>query len=273
MPQNHHPHRDDGLESVANEMTGDCPFWGWVDWGRGAMSAGPLAPPEEAWAMARAPKRPSAQSADNGLAVADKAIGAFLSQTMRHEGDPWVGAACHTETAGPIVSLFKHTSTPRPPVLHSVGLRFLYRALNGHPFFPLRAASGRCVLSAAAARTRCGVVSALAEPSSWGAGGCAGCFGGRFTVVAAHSPPHSGRPPPASPRCHVREAQFLHHIAPPPNRRLWQWGWGWEVGWGEVGPKRPMPTAVPPPPHPRQGAQPMPSHCPPNGKCQPQWHL
>ena len=27
--------------------------------------------------------------------------------------------------------------------------------------------------------------------------------------------------------------------------------------------------ALPPP----QGAQPMPSHCPPDGKCQPQWHL
>ena len=26
------------------------------------------------------------------------------------------------------------------------------------------------------------------------------------------------------------------------------------------------------PPPPLQGAQPMPSHCPPDGKCQPQWH-
>ena len=26
-------------------------------------------------------------------------------------------------------------------------------------------------------------------------------------------------------------------------------------------------------PPPLQGAQPMPSHCPPNAKCQPQWHL
>ena len=29
----------------------------------------------------------------------------------------------------------------------------------------------------------------------------------------------------------------------------------------------------PRPPPPLQGAQPMPSHCPPDAKCQPQWHL
>ena len=28
-----------------------------------------------------------------------------------------------------------------------------------------------------------------------------------------------------------------------------------------------------PPPPPLQGAQPMPSHCPPDANCQPQWHL
>ena len=33
------------------------------------------------------------------------------------------------------------------------------------------------------------------------------------------------------------------------------------------------PSPPPPPPAPLQGAQPMPSHCPPDGKCQPQWHL
>ena len=27
------------------------------------------------------------------------------------------------------------------------------------------------------------------------------------------------------------------------------------------------------PPPPLEGAQPMPSHCPPDAKCQPQWHL
>ena len=30
--------------------------------------------------------------------------------------------------------------------------------------------------------------------------GCAGCCGGRLTALAAHAPPPSGRPPPASPR-------------------------------------------------------------------------
>ena len=28
-----------------------------------------------------------------------------------------------------------------------------------------------------------------------------------------------------------------------------------------------------PPPPPLQGAQPMPSHCPPDAKCEPHWHL
>ena len=35
----------------------------------------------------------------------------------------------------------------------------------------------------------------------------AGCCGGRLTVVAAHTPPSSGRPKPASLRFRVREAQ------------------------------------------------------------------
>ena len=43
------------------------------------------------------------------------------------------------------------------------------------------------------------------------------CF--RVSVFAAHPPPHPGRPP-ASPRCHVRDAQLLHLCAwctcPPP---------------------------------------------------------
>ena len=44
------------------------------------------------------------------------------------------------------------------------------RPLDSHPFFPSRAASGRCFLSAAAAGAPAGVVSAFAEPSSWRAG-------------------------------------------------------------------------------------------------------
>ena len=100
------------------------------------------------------------------------------------------------------------------PVSHSVGLLLLYGALDSHPFVPPHVASGRCVLSAAAAGAPAGVVSAFAEPSGWCAGavldvagcavcasaapnswrigGCAGCCGGRLTGFAAHAPP----PPP-----------------------------------------------------------------------------
>ena len=34
-----------------------------------------------------------------------------------------------------------------PPGVTSVGWRFLYGALDSHPFFPSHVASGRCVLS------------------------------------------------------------------------------------------------------------------------------
>ena len=104
-----------------------------------------------------------------------------------------------------------------------------YGALDSHPSFPSHVASGRCVLSAAAAGAPAGVVSAFAEPSSWCAGavlnvawcavcasaapsrwctgGCAGCCRGRLTVFAVPTPPSSGRPQPASLRFRVREAQ------------------------------------------------------------------
>ena len=103
------------------------------------------------------------------------------------------------------------------------------RGLDGHPFFPSHVASGRCVLSAAAAGALAGVISAFAEPRRWCAGavlnvagavcasavpssyrigGCAGCCGGCLTVFATHTPPPPcGRPPPASPRFRVHEAQ------------------------------------------------------------------
>ena len=79
-------------------------------------------------------------------------------------------------------------------------------ALDSHPFSPSHVASGRCVLSAAAAGALAGVVSAFAGPSrwcagavldvagcavcasvapnSWRIGGCAGCCGGRLTDFA-----------------------------------------------------------------------------------------
>ena len=53
------------------------------------------------------------------------------------------------------------------PGMWSVGLLFLHGALDSHPFFPSHAAVGRCVLTAAAAHVPAGVVSTLAEPSSW----------------------------------------------------------------------------------------------------------
>ena len=95
---------------------------------------------------------------------------------------------------------------------------------------PSHVASGRCVLSAAAAGALAGVVSAFAEPSgrcdgavpdvagcavcapaapsSWRIGGCVGCCASRFTVFAVPTPPSSGRPqraalrppPPPPPR-------------------------------------------------------------------------
>ena len=70
------------------------------------------------------------------------------------------------------------TVPPLPPRVTSVWLSFVYRALDSHPFFPSHVASGRCVLSAAAAGAPAGVVSAFAEPSSWCAGAVrnvAGC--------------------------------------------------------------------------------------------------
>ena len=107
--------------------------------------------------------------------------------------------------------------------------RVLYGALDSHPFFPSHVASGRCVLSAAAAGAPAGDVSAFAEPSGWCAGavldaagcavcasaapnnwrigGCAGCCRGRLTVFAVHTPPPSGCPQLAPLCCHVHDAQ------------------------------------------------------------------
>ena len=107
-----------------------------------------------------------------------------------------------------------YTAYPPPPFPHSVGLLLLYGALDSHPFFPSHVASGRCVLSAAAAGAPAGVVSAFAEPrrwcvgaalnvagcavccasaapSSWRIGGCAGCCGGRLTVLSPHLRPQA----------------------------------------------------------------------------------
>ena len=66
-----------------------------------------------------------------------------------------------------------HTHT-HTPVGHSVWLLLLYGALDSHPLFPPRAASGRCILSAGAAGAPAGVVSAFAEPSGWCTGAVLG---------------------------------------------------------------------------------------------------
>ena len=105
----------------------------------------------------------------------------------------------------------------RPPcVTFRLVVAPLHGALDSHPFFPSHVASGRCVLSAAAAGALAGVVSAFAEPSrwcvgavlnvawcavcvsaapnSWRIGGCAGCCRGCLTVFAVHTPLPTGRP-------------------------------------------------------------------------------
>ena len=66
---------------------------------------------------------------------------------------------------------------------------------------------------------------------------------------------------------------------PPPPKRV---GLGVWRGGGHRGPRDPQSNHRPSPamhwnggspPPPPQGAQPMPSHCPPDGLCQRQWHL
>ena len=52
----------------------------------------------------------------------------------------------------------------RPPCVTFRRLLFLYGALDSHPFFPSHVASGRCVLSAAAAGAPAGVVSVRGAP-------------------------------------------------------------------------------------------------------------
>ena len=64
------------------------------------------------------------------------------------------------------------------------------RALDSHPFFPSHVASGRCVLSAAAAGALAGFVSAFAEPSIW----CAGAvLNVAWCAVCASAAPNSWR--------------------------------------------------------------------------------
>ena len=104
------------------------------------------------------------------------------------------------------VSEPKRGIAPPPPIPSGCGL--FTGAWTVTRASPSRAASGRCVLTAAAA--------------------CARRCGGRFTVFAAHCPPHSGRPPHVSPRFRVREAQLLQPSAccpgRPPLKHKFHWG-------------------------------------------------
>ena len=59
---------------------------------------------------------------------------------------------------------------PPPPCDIPSGWCLVTGALDSHPFFPSHVASGRWVLSAAAAGAPAGVISAFAEPSGWCAG-------------------------------------------------------------------------------------------------------
>ena len=91
---------------------------------------------------------------------------------------------------------FRRFLNPPPPT-HSVGSLFLSGALDSPPFFPSHAASGRCVLSAAAVGALAGVVSAFAEPSRWCAGavldvaGCAVCASAAPSSWRIEGPPVS----------------------------------------------------------------------------------
>ena len=83
-----------------------------------------------------------------------------------------------------------------PPCVTFCPVAVSSRALDNHPVFPSHAASGRCVLTAAAACVLCGVISAVAEPGRWRSGGCAACCG----VVLRFWPPTP---------LHI---QVVHHI-------------------------------------------------------------
>ena len=97
-----------------------------------------------------------------------------------------------------------------PPCVTFRRVAVSLRGPGQSPVLPFACCVGCCVLSAAAAAARAGVISAFAEPrgwcagavlvaagavcalavpSSWRTGGCAGCCGVQLTVFAAHAPP------------------------------------------------------------------------------------
>ena len=79
---------------------------------------------------------------------------------------------------------------PPPPLSDIPSGCCSFTALDSHPLFPSHVASGRCVLSAAAAGALAGVVSAFAEPSSW----CVGTvLNVAWCAVCASTAPNSWR--------------------------------------------------------------------------------
>ena len=87
------------------------------------------------------------------------------------------------------------TKPPPPPcVTFRRVVLFLYGALDSHPFVPSHVASGRCVLSAAAAGAPAGVISAFAEPSGWCAGAVLDAAGCALRASVPPPPPRTLRP-------------------------------------------------------------------------------
>ena len=97
---------------------------------------------------------------------------------------------------------------------------------------------------------------------------------------------HTAQQPPV-PWCSRVYLQFPSHFWLPihdfifPERTIVLVLGAW-VGWPGVGGSARLSSSPPPgmhwkggevPPPPLQGAQPMPSHCLPDAKCQPQWHV
>ena len=104
LPRPHFTRKKISLKMIRAMRRITC--WGSPDW-RGAKT-GPGAPPpplapEEAWAMAHAHKRRSAQSAGRKLAgqCAQKTSGTFVPQTVRHEDDLTCGEGTSKRSSSP----------------------------------------------------------------------------------------------------------------------------------------------------------------------------
>ena len=122
----------------------------------------------------------------------------------------------------------------RPHVRHSVGLLYLHGARDSHPFFPARAASGRCILTAAVVCVPAGIVSVSPEPSSWHTGVVLVAVvvgvgvGLRFLLPtplrAQVVHPMPRRPPfPSSPLLALGPGRSMNNVKGPPNHMFASW--------------------------------------------------